>query len=70
MVAEPPPGGRLSDDESDMLRVLLARFAAHDLDQWEAWQIDTPHGLVFVQLSRKPADGANAIAYNRIWPPT
>ena len=69
MVAEPPPGGRLSDDESEMLRVLLARFAAHELDQFEAWRIDTLNGLVFVQLSRKLADGATASAHNRIWPP-
>ena len=57
MVAEAPLGGRLSDDEWDLLRSLLARYAAHDLDQHEAWQVDTAHGLVFVQLSRKPATG-------------
>jgi hypothetical protein len=70
MVAEPPPGGGLSDEEWANLVTLLARFAANDLDQFSNWQVDTPFGPVFIEVSRKPPPVLTNEAFTRLWPPT
>lgn len=65
------PGGPLSDDEVRQMHVLLARYVAHDLDQWEMWSIATPpYGSVYVRLNRGPfPDGHDEEWYVPIWPP-
>ncbi len=40
----------LDDDESNTLRSLLRRYSAANLDQWEAWRTDTPHGTVYIVM--------------------
>jgi hypothetical protein len=40
------PGGPLTDDDLRTLATLLARFGAHDLDQFEHWRVKTPYGDV------------------------
>ncbi len=67
---EKSPGGPLSDDEVRQMAVLLARYATHDLDQWEMWSFATPpHGSVYVRLSRGPfADGHDEAWYAPMWP--
>lgn len=59
-------GGRLSDGELEQLRMLMQRFCSHDLDQWEAWQLGTPDGPVYVTLSRALPTGVDAEAYQRL----
>ncbi|MDJ1643471.1 hypothetical protein [Streptomyces pakalii] len=49
--------GPLSDAEVAQLLDLLRRYCAHDLDQWEALQTDTPYGPVYVQMSRSLPPG-------------
>ncbi len=36
-----------------LLQKLLAWFAREELDQWEIWEYDTPHGKVWVQVTRQ-----------------
>ncbi|TQJ24316.1 hypothetical protein FBZ33_4642 [Micromonospora sp. A202] len=62
------PGGPLSDAEVRELTRLLARFASHDLDQWENWLIETSYGPVFMSVSRKLPPGWPEDAFTRIWP--
>ncbi|MGK5676806.1 hypothetical protein ACSNOB_28700 [Micromonospora sp. URMC 106] len=62
------PGGPLSDLEIRELTRLLARFASHDLDQWENWRIDTSYGPVFMSVSRKLLPGWPEDAFTTIWP--
>jgi hypothetical protein len=56
----------LSEFEWRLLRVLLQRYADHDLDQWNAWQFDTSYGPVFVRLTRELAAGESAEAFQRV----
>ncbi|GAA3735519.1 hypothetical protein [Micromonospora maritima] len=63
------PGGPLTDAEVRELVRLLARFASHDLDQWENWRVDTPHGPVFMTVSRKVPPDWPEDAFVPIWPP-
>ncbi|SBT69178.1 hypothetical protein GA0070622_6297 [Micromonospora sediminicola] len=63
------PGGPLTDAEVRELVRLLARFASHDLDQWENWRVDTPHGPVFMSLSRTVPPDWPEDAFVPIWPP-
>ncbi|GGR76748.1 hypothetical protein GCM10010169_21150 [Micromonospora fulviviridis] len=62
------PGGPLGDAEIRELARLLARFASHELDQWENWRIDTTRGPVFVSVSRELPPGRPEEAFRRIWP--
>src|SRR5689334_21399805 len=62
------PGGRLSDAEVRELARLLARFAAHDLDQWEQWRIDSPYGPVYLVVTRELEPGWSDETFTRIWP--
>lgn len=51
--------GPLSDQEFDQLRDLLRRYCAHELDQWESLQTETPYGPVYVHFTRSlPLDTA------------
>jgi hypothetical protein len=58
--------GRLSDAELAQFMQLLRRYAVHDLDQFQAWRLDTPHGEVFIHITRQPAPGAPVDAYTKI----
>lgn len=60
------PDNPLSDDELAAFFKLLRRFCIHELDQWEAWRLETPYGEVFVHVSRKPAQGASPEAYDKL----
>jgi hypothetical protein len=44
--------GPLADLEFDQFRDLLRRYCAHELDQWENLQTETPYGPVYVSFSR------------------
>ncbi|MFG3287067.1 hypothetical protein [Streptomyces sp. NPDC048111] len=44
--------GRLSDGEFQQMNALLRRFCAYDLDQFESVRTETPHGPVYVFMSR------------------
>ncbi|MFF7359954.1 hypothetical protein [Streptomyces sp. NPDC008125] len=57
------PDGPLSDAEFDQFRDLLHRYCAHELDQWESLQAETPHGPVYVLLTRSPLAGTLPDAY-------
>jgi hypothetical protein len=62
------PGGRLSDAELGDLMRLLARFASHDLDQWENWRIQTSYGPVYVLITNAlPPDWPDE-AFTTTWP--
>jgi hypothetical protein len=59
----------LSKSEWRQLLALLRRFAEHDLDQFDAWQLDTAYGPVFVQLKRELRVDEPAAAFRHIEPP-
>ncbi|HEV8527010.1 MAG TPA: hypothetical protein VGS60_05570 [Actinomycetes bacterium] len=46
----PPPGGPLFDDDARTLARFLARYAAHDLDQFEHWRVKAPNGDVYMRF--------------------
>ena len=55
----------LNAEELQTLAALLARFAANDLDQWEAWRLELPNGPVDVRMSiADPVDPGVKV----IWP--
>jgi hypothetical protein len=56
----------LSDDELNQLVALLYRFATFELDQHEAWKLDTDYGPVYVTLSRALPAGHSDEAYRRL----
>ena len=64
------PGGPVSDAEVRQLFTLLARYASHELDQWENWSIDqAPYTNVYVRLSRGHfPDGHREDWYSPVWP--
>ena len=67
--ADPPPGGPLAGRELTQMTELLARYAAHELDQWEQWQIGTPYDTVYICISRAPVGGPDDRShYQPIWP--
>jgi hypothetical protein len=43
------------DGDSELVRHVY-RYAVSELDQWSAWQIDTPDGPVYVEIRRTPGD--------------
>jgi hypothetical protein len=63
------PGGPLTDAELRDLVQLLARYAEHELDQFDDWQIPTTYGPVYMFLSRALPPGWPADAFAPIWPP-
>jgi hypothetical protein len=60
----PTPSGSLTEDDLKQLAKLLARYAAHDLDQFEHWCVESPHGQVFIEITRQPRPGS----WQTIWP--
>ena len=58
---------RLTDAEIRQLVGLLGRFAAHELDQFEHWRVESPYGPVFIDISRRCVPGTEG-AYHVIWP--
>jgi hypothetical protein len=53
----------LTPGEWEQFITLLHRFAEHDLDQHDAWQLDTSYGPVFVRIGRKPRPDEPAEAF-------
>ncbi len=56
----------LTADERKLLVTLLQRFAENDLDQHEAWRLETAHGPAYVKMTRKraadePADASRPL---------
>jgi hypothetical protein len=58
----------LSESEWRQLLELLHRFAEHDLDQFDAWQLDTSYGPVFVQLKRQLRADEPTSAFRHVKP--
>jgi hypothetical protein len=56
----------LTAGEWEQFNTLLQRFAEHDLDQHDAWQVDTSHGPVFVRISREARPDEPAAAFRRL----
>jgi hypothetical protein len=57
-----------TDDDARALSLLLARYAAQELDQFDHWVVETPAGEVFVQVyNERPASVAREV-YRTIWP--
>ncbi len=56
----------LTAGEWEQLITLLERFAEHDLDQHDAWQLQTSHGPVFVRINRQPRPDEPAEAFRRL----
>jgi hypothetical protein len=63
------PGGPLSDTELRDFLQMLARFAQHELDQWENWLIPTTYGPVYLAMSRALWPGWPEEAFDPVWPP-
>jgi hypothetical protein len=58
----------LSHAEVRDLARLLARFAEHELDQWENWQIHTSYGPVYALVTRGRVPDWPDEAFTTIWP--
>jgi hypothetical protein len=56
----------LTAGEWEQFITLLQRFAEHDLDQHDAWQVDTSFGPVFVRISREPRPDEPAEAFRHL----
>ena len=56
----------LAAGEWDQLITLLQRFAEYDLDQHDAWQLETSHGPVFFRVNRQPRPDEPAEAFRRL----
>jgi hypothetical protein len=62
------PGRPLSEAELRELIRLLARYAEHELDQWDSWKIHTSYGPVYMLMSRELLPGWKDQAFTTIWP--
>jgi hypothetical protein len=62
------PGDPLSDAELRELMCLLARYAAHELDQWDSWKMQTSYGPVYMLMSRALPPGWRDEAFTTTWP--
>jgi hypothetical protein len=60
----------LSAEEWGHLVQLLQRFAENELDQQEAWRLDTSSGPVYVKLGRNRAPNEPADAFRLVEPPS
>lgn len=58
----------LSQDEWGYLIELLRRFAENDLDQHDAWRLETSHGAVYLRLSRTPREDEPIEAFRPVEP--
>jgi hypothetical protein len=63
MSAERPDQQPLSDHEWEQFRLLLRRYCAWNLDQWDTWRTATPYGPVYITISRYPEKGATPESY-------
>lgn len=45
---------------------LLRWFCSKELDQWEAWKIPTPFGLVYVTIAREPISEMRPEHFNSV----
>ena len=61
--------GEFTDEDFRELARLLARYATSRLDQYDLWKLEFRSGSVYVDISRRPYQGASEFAYTRIWPP-
>ncbi|MGW5850400.1 hypothetical protein ACWFQ8_21040 [Streptomyces sp. NPDC055254] len=55
----------LSDDELELFIQYLHRFANHDLDQWQHFQVGYERFPVYVTLSRSPMPETDPSRYPR-----
>jgi hypothetical protein len=62
------PGGPLSDPEFRELVRLLARYAEHELDQWDGWKFRTSYEPVYMFMSRGLGPGWHDDKFTPIWP--
>ncbi len=62
------PGDPLTDSEVATMFRLLARFAEHDLDQWDNWRLNTSYGPVYVNVRRALGPGWQDDAFIPVWP--
>jgi len=62
------PRGPLSNPEFQELTRLLARYAEHELDQWDCWKLQTSYGPTYLQMSRELPPGWPDEAFTTIWP--
>jgi len=58
----------LTDAELVKLAELLARYAAHDLDQFDHWSLRVPWGTAYVEVSTEPRPDVAVEVYTPIWP--
>jgi hypothetical protein len=65
----PSAGPPLSDDDAREMARLLARYADHELDQFDHWSLTVPGwGMVYIAITlEKPSDMDESL-YTRIWP--
>lgn len=45
---------KLSDAEFKQMLNLISRYASTEMDQWEAWKIDSSFSKIYVDISMKP----------------
>ncbi|GAA2576648.1 hypothetical protein GCM10010435_60980 [Winogradskya consettensis] len=67
MAAEDATPDRMTDAEIRQLASLLARYSAHELDQFEHWRVESPYGPVFIDISRRCVPGTEDW-YHILWP--
>lgn len=60
----------LTASEWKHLVALLQRFAEHNLDQFDAWRLDTRHGPVFVHLTHRLGPDEPAEVFRPLTSPT
>jgi hypothetical protein len=60
----------LTAEEWGHLVELLQRFTENDLDQHDAWQLDTSYGPVYVRLNRKRAPDEPVDVFRLLQPPS
>jgi hypothetical protein len=62
-------GPPLTHEDVRELSRLLARYAEHDLDQFDHWKVQVPGwGTVFIAIqNQKPSDIDESV-YTEIWP--
>lgn len=58
----------LNAEEWGYLIELLQRFAENDLDQHDAWRLETSYGPVYVRLSRERGEDEPAEAFRVVGP--
>ena len=63
------PDETFNDADARELAHLLAKYATHELDQFDHWIVETSSGPVYVEIANEhPKDGRSAAIYQTIWP--